>query len=142
MPPVALYILDTTTWTLLQQGQAAVVANLTAHVGDTVGLTSINVEEVLTGWYTRGRRARTKTDRTKASRVLADATLLLGRFPIYPLTEPAIDRYDSLVRQKLNVGGMDRKIAAIALELGAVVVTNNLRDFGRVPTLVVEDWSV
>jgi predicted nucleic acid-binding protein len=37
---------------------------------------------------------------------------------------------------------MDRKIAAIALELGASVVTNNVRDFGRISQLLIEDWSV
>ena len=57
------------------------------------------------------------------------------------LTLQAIARYESLLKQKLNVRKNDLRIAAIALEAGAVVVTRNVRDFRRVPNLAVEDWT-
>lgn len=139
---MALYLLDTTTVTVLRRGHVRVESQLAAHTGDTVCVTSINVEEVLGGWYAKLRRARTKVEIAAASLLLAESTMLLGQFPVFPLTEPALDRFEQLARLRLNIGGMDLKIAAIALELGAVVVTNNIRDFGRVPGLAVEDWSM
>jgi len=37
---------------------------------------------------------------------------------------------------------MDLRIAAIALEEGCVVVTRNVRDFWRIPGLIVENWAI
>ena len=74
--------------------------------------------------------------------LLADAVAFLAFFPVLPLTEPAIDRFDQLVALKLNVGRMDLRIAATALEHGGIVVTRNGRDFGRIPGVAWEDWSI
>ena len=72
---------------------------------------------------------------------LTVAVRSLSRLPILSFTEAAIGRSKALQACKLNVGKMDLCIAAIALEHHANVVTRNVRDFQRIPNLVVEDWS-
>lgn len=49
-----------------------------------------------------------------------------------------------LARLKANalpIGPYDLMLAAQALRLGVIVVTNNTREFSRVPNLGVEDWQ-
>jgi len=52
------------------------------------------------------------------------------------MTESAIARYDHLRKLKLNVGRNDLRLAALALELNATIVSDNIRDFIRVPASV------
>lgn len=63
---------------------------------------------------------------------------------VLPLDEAAAKCYGE-VRSQLTakgrlIGNNDLFIAAHALSLGATVVTNNEREFARVPGLVVENW--
>jgi tRNA(fMet)-specific endonuclease VapC len=45
-----------------------------------------------------------------------------------------------LEKKGLPIGNNDLWIAAHALSLNAILVTNNTREFSRVPDLVIEDW--
>jgi tRNA(fMet)-specific endonuclease VapC len=102
----------------------------------------LTVDEQLTGWYTLTRQARRPEEIARAYAHLGDAVVRLARSHILPYTELAIARVAQLKALRLNVRLMDLRIAAIALENSAVVVTRNQRDFSRLPGLVVEDWSV
>jgi tRNA(fMet)-specific endonuclease VapC len=59
---------------------------------------------------------------------------------ILAFTEAAIDRYEQLRKLKLGVKANDLRIAAIAIDKSAIVVTRNRVDFGRVPDLQIENW--
>lgn len=48
----------------------------------------------------------------------------------------------ALERAGQPIGGMDLMIAAHALAEDAVLVTNNAREFLRVPGLAVEEWAL
>lgn len=47
----------------------------------------------------------------------------------------------SLEKQGTPIGPLDTLIAAHAVSLGTILVTNNAREFQRVPGLQIEDWT-
>lgn len=47
-----------------------------------------------------------------------------------------------LERQGTPIGNMDLMIAAHALAEDSVIITNNAREFHRVPGVAVEEWSL
>ncbi len=62
--------------------------------------------------------------------------------PVLPFDTAAAVVFGGLQAQRIRVGTMDLRIAAIALSRGLVVLTRNVRDFGRVPGLLTEDWTI
>jgi len=72
---------------------------------------------------------------------LASIVSDLSGIRILRYTEAAIARFQGLLKAKLQVRANDLRIAAIALEHSATVVTRNVRDFVVVPGLIAEDWS-
>ena len=135
------YLLDTDMLSLFQKGHPEVSQRCAAAAPQSLSISVITIEEQFLGWYTRSRQAKTDAELAQASEGMAHFARLIRQLPILAFTVPAIQRYRQLTKMKLNVGKNDLRIAAIALEAGATVVTRNLRDFGRVPNLQLEDWS-
>ena len=68
-----------------------------------------------------------------------------ARLAVVAWDETAADHYGTirttLERKGTPIGAMDMLIAAHARSVKAVLVTNDLRHFAKVPGLKVEDWS-
>ena len=87
---IAAYILDTDILTLLQDGDAIVRQRVACHPKNDVAITVISVEEQLTGWYTKLRRARTSSMRAQAYERLTRNVRYLSGVTILTFAEPAI----------------------------------------------------
>lgn len=138
---MSLYVLDTDVLSLHARGTEPVHSRVNACPATERAITVITVEEQLSGWYDLLRQARPPAETARAYGRLGDAVRFLSGWEILPYTEAAMARVDGWMKMKLGVRKMDLRIAAIALEHNAVVVTRNLRDFGRVPGVTAEDWA-
>lgn len=80
-----------------------------------------------------------------APRLQAAVEAWLAGFDLRPWPMEATHQY-ALIRATLErtgrpIGGMDLMLAAHALAEDSVIVTNNAREFHRVPGLAVEEWA-
>jgi tRNA(fMet)-specific endonuclease VapC len=139
---MSLYVLDTDTLSLFQHNHPVVLHHVRAVSPSDRAVTIITVEEQLRGWFTSLRQATRPDHVARAYESFAESVRFLVGLQLLSFSLNSVQRFNSLVALKLNIGKMDLRIAAIALEHGAVVVTRNARDFGRVPNLTIEDWTV
>lgn len=81
---------------------------------------------------------------TQPKRAVANLNVLLSKVGVVPFDEAATVRYGELrallERRGASIGPLDTVIAAHALSLHWTLVTHNMREFRRVPGLVVADW--
>jgi tRNA(fMet)-specific endonuclease VapC len=136
------YLIDTDTFSLYLQHNPAVVGAMVRHLSDQIVVSVITVQEIWNGWANVIARAKTPDQVAAAYSRLTDTLNELRNWVVETFSRDAVVRYSSLKKQKLNVGSNDLKIASIAIETGAIIVTKNLRDFARIPGVKVEDWSV
>ncbi len=100
-----------------------------------IGISSITVSELL---YGVAKSVQTGRNQAALEKFLMPLDIL-------PYNEDAARHYGltraHLESQGTPIGPMDLMIAAHALSLNLTIVTNNVREFTRVPGLKVEDWT-
>lgn len=92
-----------------------------------VGLSAISYAEIVLGME-QGKPPTPKA-----------LTAMIEVVPVLPFDDAAAHAYGKLPFKRAR---FDRLLAAHALSIGAVVVTNNEDDFADVPGLKVENWTV
>ena len=140
------YLLDTDHISILQRQAgseyATVLMQLAQHPPTDLACSIISFHEQILGCHTYISQARRAEDVVRGyemlARVLQDFTEAL----VIPFDAAAAVVFEGLVGQRVRVGTMDLRIAAIALSREMVLVTRNASDFRKVPGLRIEDWTV
>lgn len=130
------YLLDTHICVyLIKRKPPQVLARFRSLIPGEVGLSSITLAEL--------RYGVAKSQYSEKNRQALENFLL--PLEIYRFDSAAAMNYGN-VRAELEragtlIGPLDMLIAAHALSLGSVLVTNNLREFQRVEKLKTENWA-
>ncbi|CAH0341780.1 Ribonuclease VapC2 [Rhizobium sp. CECT 9324] len=127
------YMLDTNVVSAIVRDPRGKVLEHLVEVGEENAFISIITHGEI--WY-----GVKKNGSEELSRKVSAVT---RRFYVAPLQLPTDQRYAEVrlaLRQGQNVGPNDLWIAAHALALDAVLVTNNESEFSRVPGLQIENW--
>ena len=128
------YLLDTNIVSDLVRNPAGRAAVHISRIGEEAVCTSIVVAaELRFGAAKKGsRRLSTRLEG------------ILETLEILPLEQPVDSVYAalrvSLEKRGTIVGANDLLIAAHTIALGYTLVTNNEREFSRVPSLMIENW--
>jgi tRNA(fMet)-specific endonuclease VapC len=119
---------------LIKKKPPGVLKKLAEHKISEVGISAITVAELE---YGVEKSAQTDKNRDALAEFLAP-------FEIMPFDERASLEYGRirahLERKGTLIGSMDMLIAAHAQSLGVTLVTNNAKEFKRVPHLQVQNW--
>lgn len=132
------YMLDTCICSfIMREHPPSVIQRLTAEVGqgNRIVISAITYAEMRYGQI--GKKASTK------HKTLVDEFVrrLDG---VLPWDQKAVDATVEVKRLLAQagtpIGANDTAIAGHAVAIGCTLVTNNVREFGRVPGLIYEDW--
>jgi tRNA(fMet)-specific endonuclease VapC len=120
---------------IIKQQPAAVLEHFREHQIGDIGISSITLSELHYGI------AKSKYRDKNASALIEFITPL----EVAAFDENAAAAYGhiraSLEKAGTPIGAMDMLIAAHAMSCGTIMVTNNIREFSRIPNLKVIDWT-
>ena len=107
---------------------------------EVIGVTIVTVEERMRGWLAAIAKEKSVARQVVGYRELGLLFEFFQEFEIVPFDEPAAQNFEERRTQKLRLGTMDLKIAAIATIHNALLLSANRTDFEKVPGLRVENW--
>ena len=130
------YLLDTNICIyLIKQKPAPVLAMFSEQAVGDIGISSISVAELSYGVQKSQLRDQNQRALAQFLAPLAKASFDMAAAQAYGQIRAALEA------QGTPIGSLDTLIAGHAVSLGVTLVTNNAREFSRVPQLKVENWA-
>jgi len=136
-----IYLWDSDTFSWWQRAPGTFQSRLD-RLGseDAVALSAVTVHEALRGRLAYVAQARDERAYRHALAALVTAVGALSSWPILPYTTEAAARFARLRSGRGSRGMADLRIAATAIEAGAVLVTRNAAYYSDLPGLTAENW--
>jgi len=119
---------------------ASLTTQLNSSADQAVATTVITVEEQMRGWLAWINRSDDVRRQVPAYQELLRLFDFFARWHVVLFDEQAASEFQGLRAQRIRIGTMDLKIAAIALIHDALLLSVNLRDFQPVPNLRLANW--
>jgi tRNA(fMet)-specific endonuclease VapC len=140
------YLLDTDHLSILQRQTGEPYSRLSARMerlplGD-FAVSTVTFHEQLLGAHAYISRARKLDDIVRGYDMISRLVFDFKVLPLVSFDGNAAIELEQIQPQRLQLAKMDARIAAIARSRGLVLLTRNLRDFGKVQGLGIEDWTV
>ena len=139
-----MVVLDSDHMSLVERGGSEgqrIWLRIRALPPDDIATTIVSFEEQTRGWLARIARAATLERQISDYSELKQLLQTYCNIAVLDFDAKAAIEFERLKRERVRIGTMDLKIAAIALANNATLLTRNLSDFSKVPELKVEDWS-
>jgi tRNA(fMet)-specific endonuclease VapC len=141
---MTMLVLDTSYISLFEYPQGARAKSLRERLVESpdrdIVTTAITPEEQMRGWLSAIHGQRDVQRQVPYYERLVGLFRFFADWRILPFDDLAADMFRSLRAQSVRIGSMDLKIASIVLVHDATLLSDNLRDFKKVPRLRVEDW--
>ena len=139
------YLLDTDHISILQRQKGTEYAVLSAKISrlplSEFAFPIISFHEQILGCHAYLNRARNAQEVVRGYGMFAQVLQDFVAAPVLPFDAVAAATFNDLLAQRVRIATMDLRIAAIALSHDMVLLTRNVRDFGKVPGLQHEDWT-
>jgi tRNA(fMet)-specific endonuclease VapC len=105
-------------------------------------LSIVSFHEQVLGAHNFINRAQTNTDTIRGYSLLLEIFQGFRIAPILSFDAGAVAVFDDLRNQKIRVSTMDLRIAAIAISRDLILLTRNVKDFSKIPNLLMENWTL
>lgn len=128
------YMLDTDTVSFALRGKAEVAERLLQRAPSELCISAVTLAELRYG-----------ADHRRSKKLHALIDTFVRSVSVVPFDASAATVFGVLAAELMGagtpIGQLDTMIAAHALSLGVVLVTNNTKHYSKVPNLRIDNWA-